>query len=154
MRNPLLKITAIIALGLGLNACTKSNNSTTTTTNTTPSMSATMNGTATTYTGAAKSGANYFTITGTSSNYTLTLYIKTPVSTGTSSLGAAGGSYAIVQTGGGGYWATSSTATGTLNISTYTTSPNSISGTFSFTAAPTSGANMVVTSGSFANLSF
>jgi hypothetical protein len=113
-----------------------------------------MNGTATTYTGTATSGSNYLTVTGTSANYTLTIYIHTPVSTGTVSLSAPGGTYAVVQTGSGGYWATTSSSPGTLDITSYNTSTNLISGTFSFTGVPTSGANMVVTNGAFANITF
>jgi hypothetical protein len=157
MKKTFFKLTLLLAIGLGLNACTKSTPSTTTTTtSTTPSFTASMNGASNTFSATGSSGSTYFTITATNSSYNLYLNIKQPLSVGTVvSLNASPNSYAYVTTGAGQYWATSSSVTGTLTISANNTSAKTVSGTFSFTAASsTGGANMAVTSGSFTNTSY
>ncbi len=152
MKKTLLKTAAIIALGFGLNACTKPS-TTATTTSTTPSFTASMNGTSTTFTGSATLGTNYMTIIGTGTNYTIKIYDQLPIKVGTAvALGAPGGTYAAVTTGSGQSWSTSSSATGTLTITTYDTSNKLITGTFSFNA--TGSSNLAVTSGSFANITY
>lgn len=157
MKNTLLKATLMIVLGLSLNSCTKKSTSTSNNNNntsTTPAFSATMNGTATTFTTVAgTNGSSYLEInesaTG-SSGYSIQLWIAaSQVKTGTYSFVAPGGSgsYAIVQTTSSQYWATGS---GTLTITAATGSL--ITGTFSFTA--TGSGNMSVTNGSFANIGY
>jgi hypothetical protein len=154
----LLKATAVIVLMMTMNSCTKKSTTPTTTTptSTTPSFSASMGGTSTTFTGTASSGANYLTITGTGSNYTINIYDATPIATGTVSLGSNAGSYAAVKTGSNQLWETDATHTGTLTITTYNTSTNIVTGSFSFTAGPVSNTttNLAVTAGAFANISF
>ncbi len=154
MKKTFFKLTLIAALGLGLGSCTKK--TTSTPASTTPSFTASMNGTSTTFTGKASLGSNYLTITGVGTNYTITIYDKLPVQVGSAvTLGAPGGTYASVTTGAGQFWETSSTSTGTLTITTYDTSTNLVTGTFSFTGTPSSGTgNMAVTGGSFANITF
>jgi hypothetical protein len=155
MKKTVLKMAAVVMLLLSFASCTKK--STTTPANTTPSFSATVSGTALTFTGSATPGSNYFTITGIGTNYTIKMYIPSPASTGTFTLASiSNGGYASVATGAGSLWETDASHTGSITITTYNTSSNIVSGTFSFTAAPLSGSssNVTVTSGSFANISF
>lgn len=136
-------------LGLMLNSCTKSSPASNTSTNTTPAFTASMNGTATTFTGSGSSSSTYLTLTGTNtSSYTVTIYYKMPIQVGTAvTLGAPGGTYAYVTTSAGQFWETNGTsASGTITLSANTN--NTVTGTFSFTGAPSSGTgNMVVTNG-------
>lgn len=153
MKKGLFKVALLAVVALSsLNSCKKS--TTSPSTNTTPAFNATMNGTATTFTGSASSGSTYLTLTGTGSNYTIKIYYQMPIQVGTAiTLGAPGGNYASVTTGANQLWETSSTSTGTITITANTN--NTVTGTFSFTGAPISGSgNMNVTSGSFNYISY
>jgi len=151
MKKTVLKIVAVLVLGLSFASCTKKSTTPTTPASTTPSYSATIGGTATTFTGSASLGANYLTVSGTSSTYTIAVYIPTPVSTGTQAIGTVSGStaYVVVQTSAGQYWSSTS---GSLTISTYNSSTKIVSGTFNCSLSGSS--NISLTNGSFANISF
>jgi len=151
MKHTLVRITAIAVVLFTLGSCAKKTTSTPAA-STTPSFSATMNGTATTFTGSASSGANYFQINGVNtSTYTVELFLYKVSSTGTYSLAANNGSdsYSAISSQSGQSWTSTS---GTVTISTYDATNKLVSGTFSITA--TGSGSMSVTNGSFSNISF
>ncbi|HTA81397.1 MAG TPA: hypothetical protein VK783_00555 [Bacteroidia bacterium] len=153
MKKTILKFAAITVLAITLNACSKNNSSTPSTpASTTPSFTATMNGTATTFTGSATSGSNYFQITGiNTSTYTVELFLYKFAGAGTYSIATNNGtdSYPSVSTQSGQSWYT---GTGSVTISSYNTTAKTISGTFSLNLSGSG--SLTVTNGSFANIAY
>jgi hypothetical protein len=153
MKKTVLKTLAVLVLGLSFASCTKKSTTTPTTpASTTPAFSATIGSTATTFsTTPANLDASDLTITETATNYTISVYLPVPVSTGTQPIVAAGssGAYVILQTPSGGF---SSSTSGSITISSYNTTNKTISGTFNCALSGNAGTS--ITNGSFANISF
>jgi hypothetical protein len=169
MKNVLFKIAVIGILPFTVFSCKKSSStpstpSTNTNTNTSnATFSATINGTAMTFTGTATytSSAGWLTIKGSNSSYVIQIInlvpaVNSPVTLASYQNFSSYGT--ITAAGGSEVWQTDANNTGTMNLTVYNTTSNTTSGTFSFKGnevSPTSGASTIsVTSGSFANLTW
>jgi hypothetical protein len=152
MKNTLLKTAVVVTLGLFAQSCEKASIGPIITT-TNPVYTASMNGSETIFHATSTVNSNYLTITATSPNYTLVLYIHTPISESKDSLGASTGSYATVQNSTESWETNGYSAMGILTITAYNPSSDLISGTFSFNAASSSdGSAFKVTNGLFSNI--
>jgi hypothetical protein len=140
-------LSAMILLGGA--SCNKNNSSN----QTNATMTATVNGSPVTFNVILSNTNGYTSVQGTSSNYTLTLVLKT-MAAGIYTLGdQPTGYYATVSDNFGYSYSTNAATTGQITL---TQSGPKFNGTFYFTATETSpspgGANVTVTSGQCTNI--
>jgi hypothetical protein len=140
-------LSAIILLGG--TSCNKNNSST----QTNATMTASVNGSPITFSVILSNSNGYTSVQGTSSNYTLTLVMKT-MAAGIYTLGdQSTGYYATVSDNFGYSYSTNAASNGQITL---TQAGPKFNGTFYFTATETSpspgGATVTVTSGSCSNI--